>query len=188
MRFLTFTNFSSAPSYTTAIHNMQHGDSSLISVFSGQKAGVNYGGLKYGFGISFNQELTNNIGIFSRIGWNDGKTATWAFTEIDHTASAGLRIRPNVLKRPDDNFGLACVINGISDAHRNYLNSNGYGFMLGDGKLPHYGYEQIIETFYKIKLISWLWATADYQFVINPAYNKDRGPVHIFSIRAHVEF
>jgi high affinity Mn2+ porin len=188
LHFLTFLNSSAAPSYNAAINAMRNGDSSLVSVFSGKKTGVAYGGVKYGFGISFNQELTNQVGIFSRLGWNDGKTATWAFTEIDQTVSAGIRIRPNVIKRPDDNFGLAYVLNGISEAHRTYLNSNGYGFMLGDGKLPHYGHEQIIETFYKIKLISWLWTTADYQFVINPAYNKDRGPVHIFSIRAHVEF
>lgn len=187
LRFLAFTNFSSAPSYNTAISNMRHGDSSLVAVFSGQKAGVQYGGLKYGFGISFNQELKSYLGVFSRLGWNDGNTATWAFTEIDRTASLGIRVRPNIIKRPGDNLGLAVVVNGISNAHRTYLNSNGYGFLLGDGKLSNYGYEQIIEAFYKIKLISWLWITADYQFIINPGYNKDRGSVNVFSIRLHVE-
>jgi high affinity Mn2+ porin len=188
VRFLAYTNFSSAPSYTTALRDMSKGDSSLISVFSGQKAGVQYGSLKYGFGISFNQELTNYMGVFARLGWNDGQTATWAFTEIDQTVSAGIRLRANLIKRPDDNFGLAWVMNGISGVHRDYLNSNGYGFMLGDGKLSRYGYEQIVETFYRVKLIKWLWATVDYQFVLNPGYNKDRGPAHIFSFRAHVEF
>ena len=188
LRVLGFANFSSAPSYSTAINEMRKGDSSLVPVISGHQSINQYGGLKYGFGISFNQELTNNVGIFVRTSWNNGQTATWAFTEIDQTASAGIRIRGDIVKRPDDNFGLACVVNGISSSHREYLNSGGYGFMLGDGKLTNYGIEQILEAFYKVRLLKWMWATADYQFVMNPAYNKDRGPVSIFAIRAHVEF
>ncbi len=186
LRLLGFANFSSAPAYSAAINEMKNGDSSLISVFSGHTTGLSYGGLKYGGGISFNQELTGKIGVFSRIGWNDGHTATWAFTEIDQTASAGMRIKPND-KRPSDHFGIAYVVNGISKTHRDYLNAGGYGFMLGDGKL-NYGYEQILETFYKVKLTQYLWATFDYQFVTNPGYNKDRGPVNVFAIRGHVEF
>jgi len=185
LRFLGFANFSSAPAYNTAINEMNNGDSSLVNVFNGHSTGVQYGGLKYGGGISFNQELTKNIGVFSRVGWNDGQTATWAFTEIDQTASAGIRVRSK--KRPTDYLGVACVVNGISTAHRNYLNAGGYGFMLGDGKL-HYGSEQILETFYKIQLTQFLWATVDYQLIINPGYNMDRGPVHVFAIRGHVEF
>jgi high affinity Mn2+ porin len=188
MRFLGYANFSLAPSYKEAIREMQNGDSTLAKVISGQIAGVKYGGVKYGLGLSVNQELSNAVGLFSRLGWNDGKTATWAFTEIDKTVSIGLRFRPGPAKRPDDHFGLAFVLNGISGSHRAYLNDNGFGFILGDGKLPRYGYEQIMEAYYKVKLIRSIWATADYQFVMNPGYNRDRGPVHIFAIRMHVEF
>ena len=188
LRFLGYANFSSAPYYSSAVNDMKKGDSILANVISGHQAGVQYGGLKYGFGISFNQELSKYIGIFSRVGWNDGQSATWAFTEIDQTASAGIRISGDIIKRPYDNFGLACVVNGISAAHREYLNSGGYGFIIGDGKLSNYGYEQILETFYKVRLVQWLWVTLDYQFVVNPAYNKDRGPVNIFGIRTHIEF
>jgi high affinity Mn2+ porin len=186
LHFLGYVNFSHAPFYNTAINEMKNGDSSLVNVIRGHAAGVQYGGVKYGLGISFNQELTKNIGVFSRIGWNDGQTASWAFAEIDQTANAGMRIRGDVIKRPNDNFGIACIVNGISAPHRNYLNSGGYGFILGDGKL-NYGYEQILEIFYKVKLSHWLWVTADYQFTINPGYNKDRGPVNIFGIRTHIE-
>ena len=188
LRFLGFANFSSAPFYNTAIGNMKKGDSTLVTVINGQNAGIQYGALKYGFGVSFNQELSTNMGVFARASWNDGQTATWAFTPIDRTASLGIRLRGNLIKRPDDNFGLAIVANGISAPHRNYLNAGGTDFMLGDGKLTNYGLEQILEFFYKVKLINWLWVTGDYQFVLNPAYNKDRGPVNIFAIRAHVEF
>ena len=187
LHFLGYANYSLAPSYKTAISEIKKGDSAMINVIDGTATGAQYG-VKYGFGISFNQELTNNIGIFSRVGWNNGQTATWAFTEIDQTATLGIHINGDIIKRPTDNFGIACVINGISADHRDYLNAGGYGFIIGDGKLTHYGYEQIMETFYKIKLKSYLWVTADYQFAVNPGYNKDRGPVNIYAIRTHIEF
>lgn len=188
LRFLAFANYSSAPSYNTAIEQMKNGDSTLISQINGTKPGTQYGAVKYGGGISFNQEIAKYVGVFARTSWNDGNTCTWAFTPIDQSASAGIRISGDIIKRPFDNFGLAFVANGASAPHRNYLNAGGYDFMLGDGKLSNYGYEQILETFYKVRLSPWLWVTADYQFVSNPGYNKDRGPVHIFAIRTHVEF
>ncbi len=188
IKFLVFHNVSRAPSYNTAVNNMANGDSSLNGVIQGKKLGTTFDGLKYGFGINFCQELTNNIGVFARASWNDGHTATWAFTEIDQSASAGFSIKATKIKRPDDVFGIAFVANGISQDHINYLNAGGYGFIIGDGKLPHYGYEQILETFYKIKLAKTLWITLDYQYIANPAYNADRGAVNVFAVRGHVEF
>lgn len=188
IKLLAFHNVSRAPSYNLAVSNMANGDSSLNEIIAGKKTGTNFDGLKYGFGLNFCQELTNNIGIFARLGWNDGQTATWAFTEIDQSASAGVSIKAAKIKRPEDVFGIAFVANGISPQHISYLNAGAYGFIIGDGKLPHYGYEQILETFYKIRLAKTLWATLDYQYIANPAYNKDRGPVHVFAVRGHVEF
>jgi len=188
IRILGFANFSRAPRYATAVQQMSEGDSALIKVIRGQLAGGQYGGVKYGWGLNVSQQLSTRLGLFSRVGWNDGQTATWAFTEIDRTASAGIRIRTDIEKRPDNNFGLAFIVNGISAAHRNYLNAGGYGFILGDGRLTHYGEEQIVEAFYKVKLIPAVWVTADYQFVVNPGYNRDRGPVQIFALRTHIEF
>jgi high affinity Mn2+ porin len=188
IKFLVFHNLSRAPSYNLAVNNMTIGDSSLNGVIQGKKLGTTFGGLKYGFGLNLAQELTDDIGVFARASWNDGKTATWAFTEIDESASAGISLKAIKIKRPNDVFGVAFVVNGISNDHIKYLNAGGYGFIIGDGKLPHYGYEQILEAFYKIQLAKTLWITADYQFVTNPAYNKDRGSVHVFAIRGHVEF
>ena len=78
------------------------------------------------------------------------------------------------------------MINGISSDHRHFLAAGGYGFIIGDGQL-NYGNEIIIETYYNAKLTSFFWLTFDYQFVNNPAYNKVRGPVHVFGIRGHIE-
>ncbi len=145
-----------------------------------------YGRTKYGFGINAEQAITKDAGMFFRTSWNDGKNETWAFTEIDHSISLGLSSNGNKWKRPNDNIGLAYVLSGISAPHRNYLQHGGKGFMLGDGKL-NYGYEQLAELYYSAELkINSLYLSGFYQFLVNPGYNKDRGPVNVFSIRFHV--
>ncbi|HEY0245647.1 MAG TPA: carbohydrate porin, partial [Mucilaginibacter sp.] len=118
---------------------------------------------------------------------NDGHTATWAFTEIDQSGSIGLNLNGNSWHRPEDTFGIAGVVNGISKDHRDYFAIGGYGFIVGDGKL-NYKTENILETYYNAKVNNNIHLSADYQFIVNPAYNADRGPVNVFSVRMHVEF
>ena len=89
--------------------------------------------------------------------------------------------------RPDDTFGFAGVVNGISKVHEEFLNDGGLGILVGDGQLPHPGPEQIIETYYEFPVFDW-HATIDYQFIVNPAYNEDRGPVSVFGARLHTQF
>ncbi len=179
IRLMLFRNVTKAPAYLDVIKN----DPNLDVIY-----GKTYGGVKYGYGLNFEQELNDNLGIFARAGWNDGKTATWAFTEIDQSISAGLNYTGKQWHRADDVFGLAGVVNGISDDHIAFLNAGGYGFIIGDGKLPHYSTERIIEAYYSAKINKNVFLSGDYQFVQNPAYNADRGPVSFFALRAHVEF
>ena len=141
---------------------------------------------KYGFGLSVDQEITSDVGAFGRLGWNDGHTETWAFTEIDRTVSLGGRLLGSRWGRPNDEVGLAGVLNGVSQPHRQYLNAGGLGFIIGDGRL-RYGLEEILEVYYQAK-IKWFRLAADYQLVGNPAYNRDRGPVSIFALRVHWEY
>lgn len=184
---LGFSNtYSRAPSYKSGLNAIGTGDKSLTDVISGNAEGTTYGGKKFGVFAGLEQEITKDIGFFARAGYNDGKYATWAFTEIDRTAHAGLLIKGTSWKRSEDVFGIAGVVNGISQEHRDFLKSGGYGFIIGDGML-NYGKEAIIETFYNAHLSNFFWLTLDYQFVQNPAYNKDRGPVHVFGIRGHIE-
>jgi hypothetical protein len=185
IRLLAFHTVSQAPSYRDAINEAAKGDSSSLPVFEGLYDWHKYGGVKYGFGLSANQDLSDNIGFFLRASWNDGKTATWAFTEIDNSISDGINISGKAWKRKDDNAGIAFVINGLSKDHRDFLRAGFYGFIIGDGKL-NYGNESIAEFYYQAKLFSYLFLTGDYQFVNNPGYNKDRGPVNVFSIRCHI--
>lgn len=147
-----------------------------------------YGHTKYGFGINAEQDLTNNLGMFLRASWNDGNNETWAFTEIDRSASAGLSLNGSRWKRKKDVVGIAVIVSGISKPHRNYLQSGGTGFMLGDGNL-NYAWEQLLECYYSAELIKdQFYVSGAYQFLLNPGYNKDRqGPVHVFSLRMHVK-
>jgi hypothetical protein len=143
--------------------------------------------LKYGWGLSADQALTGDLGAFLRAGWNDGRTETWAFTEIDRTVAAGFSLAGGGWSRPLDRIGVALAANGLSSDHRIYLAAGGLGFMLGDGRL-NYGQERIIETFYASALGSHWTATLDVQRISNPGYNRDRGPVDIFSLRLHGQF
>jgi len=142
---------------------------------------------KYGFGVSIDQALTDDLGFFSRLGWNDGHSESWAYTEVDRTASAGLVLGGRAWCRPYDRIGLAGVLDGISGPHRDYLAAGGLGFIIGDGRL-RYGYEQILETYYAFQVRPGIVVTFDFQEVGNPAYNRDRGPVSIGSIRVHWQY
>jgi high affinity Mn2+ porin len=142
---------------------------------------------KYGFGLNWEQELTRDLGVFSRLGWNDGHTESWAFTEVDRTAVLGLALKGRCWCRPDDVVGLAGVLNGISEDHRDYLAAGGLGFILGDGRL-RYGPEEILETYYNFQVRKGIFVTAAFQEVNHPAYNVDRGPVSIGTLRVHLEY
>ena len=147
-----------------------------------------YGRHKYGFGINADQYFTKDFGVFAKASYNDGHTETWFFTEIDRSVTFGGVLKGSSWKRADDELALAFIGNGLSQPHRDYLAAGGYGFLIGDGKL-NYAPEMIAEVYYKINAYQKkFWLTPDYQFILNPAYNKDRGPVNVFSIRAHVEF
>ena len=142
---------------------------------------------KYGFGLNMEQEVAKNVGVFSRLGWSDGRNEGWVFSDVDYSASAGVSIKGEAWRRPDDTFGLAGVLNGISKSHREFLAAGGLGILAGDGNL-NYGWEKIIEAYYDFRVWKTVHTTLDYQFISNPAFNQDRGPVSVFGARLHWEF
>ncbi len=142
---------------------------------------------KYGFGLNLEQEIFKDVGFFSRLGWSDGHTEAWVFSDVDYTATAGLSIKGGAWQRPDDTFGLAGVLNGISKAHQEFFEAGGVGILAGDGSL-NYGWEKIIETYYDFKVWKTIHVSLDYQFISDPAFNRDRGPVSVFGGRLHWEF
>jgi high affinity Mn2+ porin len=142
---------------------------------------------KYGFGLGWEQEVTKDLGLFARAGWCDGHVESFAFTAIDRTASLGMLWHGRLWHRPQDTIGLAGVINGLAPIHREYLAAGGLDFIIGDGAL-NYAPEQIVELYYDWQFPHGISVTADFQGVNHPAYNADRGPVAIGSLRVHFEY
>jgi high affinity Mn2+ porin len=141
----------------------------------------------WGFGLNMDQEITKNIGAFSRIGWNSGQNESFEFTDANWTATFGTSIKGERWKQPDDVIGAALIASGISKADQEYLAAGGIGILTGDGAL-NYGPEKNVELYYDHKLSKYFRTTVDYQFVDNPAFNRDRGPISgIFSLRLHYE-
>ena len=174
LRALAYYNTANMGSYTAAIDRAV-----ILNTVPDITPTQQFGSKKYGFGLNADQQLSDLLGVFARIGWNDGKYETWCFTEIDQTASLGLRLNGKKWNRENDHAGIAAVVNGISKEHRQYLSFGGRGFMLGDGQL-NYAPEAIAELYYSFKPIDKnIWLTGDYQLCLNPGYNADRGPVHI---------
>jgi high affinity Mn2+ porin len=145
------------------------------------------GRIKYGYVFNIEQAVTDDIGLFGRWSWNDGKTEIMAFTDIDASLSFGTSLKGRLWGRPDDVIGIGGAFNALSRDHRDFIAAGGLGVLIGDGRL-NYRREKILETYYSLPLSSQLTATADYQFIANPGYNADRGPVSVFSGRLRAEF
>jgi len=145
------------------------------------------GTLKYGFGLNVEQEITKDIGVFARLGWNDGRTESFAFTAIDRLAQGGVSVTGVRWHRPDDVVATGFTASGLTAVHVEYLAHGGLDFLIGDGAL-RYGTERISESYYSAKLFRGFFATADLQHITNPAYNRDRGPVWVGTLRLHVEY
>jgi high affinity Mn2+ porin len=181
VRFLAYANHGRMANYDRVIDQARAlGVTPNVTQFDNVS-----GHLKYGFGINAEVPLADNgdTGVFFRGSWNDGRTATWAFTEIDRSLSAGGQLSGIHWGRENDWVGLGLVANFLSDPHRRYLSAGGVGFAIGDGGLVNYRPEEILETYYNAEIRDWLRAGPDYQYIQNPAYNADRGPVHIVSFR-----
>ena len=141
----------------------------------------------YGFVANFEQAITADLGIFSRATWSPGKTEIIGWTDCSQSLSFGTVLAGTSWGRPNDKIGIAGVIEGLSPEARAYFSAGGLGILIGDGQL-NYRREKVLEAYYAYSLNKWATLTADYQFIHNPGYNFDRGPVHIFSGRLHAEF
>jgi high affinity Mn2+ porin len=142
---------------------------------------------KYGFGINLEQSLTHYLTAFGRFGWDNGKTESFAYTEVDQTFAEGVGAKGAWWHRKQDRAGIAFVTNAIKKDHQNYLAAGGLGFLLGDGKL-NYGRENILESYYTAHVWRGIYLAPGVQHVVDPGYNRDRGPVIVPSFRAHIEF
>jgi high affinity Mn2+ porin len=151
---------------------------------------------KTGFGLNIEQPLADDgeTGVFARLGWNDGRTESFAFTEVDNEVSAGAQLSGARWRRRDDRLALALVSEGLSAPHREYLAAGGAGFLLNDGRL-NYRREQTLEMYYRLQVIQSIGPvpvkvqlSPDFQLIHNPGFNADRGPARFWGVRLHLEY
>ena len=182
IRVLSYQNHARMGTYADAIH-LADETHTTPDVIATRRPGT----LKYGFGVSAEQELAKDIGVFGRLGWNDGKTESFAFTAIDRLASVGVSVGGARWKRPHDTAASALIVSGLSAVHAQYLARGGLDFLIGDGAL-RYGPETVSESYYSARVMPGVFATIDLQHANDPAFNRDRGPVWIGALRLHVEW
>lgn len=140
-----------------------------------------------GVTVNVEQEVLPALGVFARVGVNDGRKEAYEFTEINRSATLGFALKGTQWGRRDDTVGVAAVVNGLSGPARRYFAAGGIGILIGDGRL-NYGTEQIVEAYYSLRLVRSAALSLDYQHVGHPAYNRDRGPVSIYGVRLHADF
>ncbi|MFY9527275.1 MAG: carbohydrate porin [Candidatus Acidiferrales bacterium] len=182
-RLLSYLNHANMGSYREAIDNFLAGKSARPDAVPTRRQGRK----KYGFGLNLEQDLTSKFGVFSRLGWSDGRNESFAYTEVDRTFELGSYVKGEVWRRRNDRAGAVFVLNTISPDHREYLALGGLGFLLGDGALT-YGHEKIFEGYYTLHVWRGIFTSFDLQRINNPGYNKDRGPVVVPGLRLHVDF
>jgi high affinity Mn2+ porin len=185
IRLLWYRNTADMGSYRDAIHAFEAREASHLSV-PDITLSRRQGRIKYGFGVNLEQALTTQVRAYGRWSWNNGRTESFAYTEVDQSFSFGADLRGDAWRRKLDKVGGAFVVNGICGDHREYLRQGGKGFLLGDGSLT-YGREHILEGYYNAHLWRGFYISPDLQYITNPGYNRDRGPVLVGSLRLHVD-
>ena len=183
LRFLSYWNTANMGDYREAINAFKNGSDAKPDITAHRHQGT----LKFGLGLNGEQELPGHLRGFLRAGWNEGQHESFAYTEVNNTVSFGVDLTGYWWRRTLDKIGSAFVTNGLSSEHAEYLRLGGEGFLLGDGAL-RYGRENIWESYYTAHLWAGLFASGQIQFVSNPGYNQDRGPVWVPGLRLHVDF
>ena len=181
-RLLSFINHANMGCYREAVQAFLAGADSRPTIEAHRKQGR----IKYGLGLNAEQELTKTTRVFGRLGWNEGKNESFAYTEVDQAIEAGADWRLERWRRQADKLGVAFISNGISRLHQLYLALGGNGFLLGDGRLT-YGREDIVEVYYTAHLWRGVYFSPELQWAAHPGYNKDRGPVVVPGLRLHLE-
>ena len=183
VRLLAYANYANMGIYRAAIANFDAGLTPTPDITDHPWHITR----KYGFGINIEQNLARYLTAFTRFGWDNGKTESFAYTEVDQTFAGGVGANGAWWHRKQDRAGIAFVTNGICKDHQTYLADGGLGFLLGDGGL-NYGRENIVESYYTVHVWRGIYVAPGLQHINNPGYNRDRGPVLVPSFRAHVEF
>jgi len=183
VRILAYRNNAHMGNYRESVQQFLAGKVPVPDITQSER----YGAVKYGFGLNTEQEVTDSLRLFTRVGWNEDQHESFAYTEVGQTFSFGGDYNGHTWSRPNDKAGAAFVSNAIKRDHQNYLHYGGLGFLLGDGNLT-YGRENIMEWYYNAHLWRGLYAMVGGSFIVHPGYNRDRGPLYVPAVRAHIDF
>jgi high affinity Mn2+ porin len=181
VRLLGYVNHADMGSYREAINAYVGGQDSVLDITAHRRPGRT----KPGIGLNVEQGVGGGVELFGRAGVNDGRVESFAYTEVDRSVELGVAWTAPFWRRAD-RLGMALVSNGLAADHREYLALGGAGFLLGDGGLT-YGPEEILEAYYTFSVGLGLSLATDVQHIVNPGYNRDRGPATVFALRAHLE-
>lgn len=181
-KLLLFANRGRMGSYDDAVALARQtgmpADTALVRRYASRPGGA----------FTVQQQVVPDLGVFLRASLNDGAEETFEFTDVNQSLTAGLSLQGSRWNRPSDTVGVAGLIEGISSAAQRYFAAGGLGLLIGDGSLPTYGREKILETYYSYAVAQWATVSVDYQFIDNPAYDPLRGPVSVFAVRVHAQF
>ena len=151
VRLLAYRNTARMGDYTEALA-IAAATGTLPNVAADDRQGRH----KTGYGLNLEQPLADgaDTGLFMRLGWQDGRTEDFAFTEVDRQASIGGQLSGIHWARGEDRLGVGMALEGLADTHRDDLAAGGAGFLLGDGRL-NYAHERILEAYYRAQ---WDWS------------------------------
>jgi hypothetical protein len=183
IRVLSFVNHAHMGDYRQSVQQYLSGKIATPDITQTER----FGAVKYGFGLNTEQEVTDSLRLFGRFGWNEDQHESFAYTEVGQTILFGGDYSGHGWSRPNDKVGVAYVSNAIKRDHQNYLHYGGLGFLLGDGNLT-YGREDIVEWYYNAHLWRGLYSMVGGSYIVHPGYNRDRGPVFVPTVRAHIDF
>jgi len=183
VRVLSYVNHAHMGDYRQSVQQYLSGKIATPDITQTER----FGAVKYGFGLNTEQEVTDSLRLFGRFGWNEDQHESFAYTEVGQTILFGGDYSGHGWSRPNDKVGVAYVSNAIKRDHQNYLHYGGLGFLLGDGNLT-YGREDIVEWYYNAHLWRGLYSMVGGSYIVHPGYNRDRGPVFVPTVRAHIDF
>jgi hypothetical protein len=183
VRVLSYMNHAHMGDYRESVQEYLAGEVTTPSIVSTEK----FGAVKYGFGLNTEQEVTDNLRLFGRFGWNEDQHESFAYTEVGQTALFGGDFAGHQWRRDNDKIGAAYVSNAIKRDHQNYLHYGGLGFLLGDGGLT-YAREDILEWYYNAHVWRGYYMMTGGSEIAHPGYNAARGPVYVYTVRAHIDF
>ncbi|MGB7267855.1 MAG: carbohydrate porin [Terracidiphilus sp.] len=183
VRVLSFVNHAHMGDYRESVEQFLAGKIATPDITQSER----FGAVKYGFGLNTEQEVTESLRLFGRFGWDEDQHESFAYTEVGQTVEFGGDYNGRSWSRPNDKFGIAFVSNAIKRDHQNYLHYGGLGFLLGDGSL-NYAREDITEWYYNAHIWRGFFGMIGGTYIAHPGYNRDRGPVYVGTVRAHIDF